>query len=138
MALARPIVLAHGENTLFKGNAMQIITKFGLIVVATLAAVPVLAQTANGPDSRCLLVSNVYASHASDPKAKQIAQAAQLFYGGRVSTLGTARVQADLAAQRKQISTANSGATMTACARAMERSLNALQAASAPPQKGKP
>jgi len=88
-------------------------------------------------NARCLLVSNLFANAAKEAKAKEVANAAKLFYGGRVSALPTAQISAALAAQHKQVTPANAGSTMNACAQAMERALKNIQAASASLQPGK-
>lgn len=98
---------------------------------ALLASVGAAEASAQGMDMnvRCLLVSNAFANAAKDAKAKEVANAAKLFYGGRVSTLPGAQLQASLLAQQKQISPANVGTTMTACAQNMDRALKTIQAA---------
>lgn len=99
-----------------------------LVLLASLGAAEAPAQ---GMDTnvRCLLVSNAFANAAKDAKAKEVANAAKLFYGGRVSTLPGPQLQASLVAQQKQLTPANVGTTMTACAQNMDRALKTIQAA---------
>jgi hypothetical protein len=107
-----------------KPRLMLVLTFVGMIVPA-----PLMAQ-ATASDVKCLLVSNAFAKAAKEAKAKQLAQTAMLFYGARVSALPTARMRETLLAQRKLITPANAGTTMTACARSMEGSLRNLQTVS--------
>jgi hypothetical protein len=97
-----------------------------ILAPAILFAAPAAAQDVMS-DTRCLMVSNVFSKGAKDPKAKQVAGSALLFYGGRVSNLSSAQIQAAFAAQQKLVTPANAGSIMTACANSMQRSLQMLQ-----------
>jgi hypothetical protein len=101
---------------------------FKLFVATAVLAVPtsVISQMPQG-DAGCLLVSNLFARSEPDAKGKQIAQAANLFYGARVSALPATQIRVALLSQRKLITKANAGPAMTACARAMDSSLKNLQ-----------
>lgn len=89
--------------------------------VALLASTPAAAQATN--DVKCLLASNLYSKAAKDPKARTIAEASKYFYLGRVSgRLNEPQVRAQMAAQTKTITAANSGNVMNACVRQMQGS----------------
>ena len=97
----------------------------------SLLAVPAFAPaTAQGRvnDVQCLLVSNLYATQAKEPKAKQIATSSASFYAGRVSQLANGRLRAAMIAQDKQINPQNAGAFMNSCAQAMTASMTSIQA----------
>ncbi len=102
-----------------------------LFALAAAWALGATGASAQGMDSnvRCLLVSNAFSNGAKDAKAKSLANAAKLFYGGRVSALPQSQIQAGLTAQRQQITAANAGQIMAACAQAMDRALKSIQAA---------
>jgi hypothetical protein len=114
-------------------NKLIIALAVGSAVILSGAAV---AQPAVS-DARCLVVSNIFANGAKDPKAKDIANSARLFYGGRLSARNNARVEREIATQMKQITGANAGPIMNACAQAMSRSLATLEAAGRRSQTGK-
>ncbi len=99
-----------------------------LVLLAGLGATGAQAQSVD--NVRCLLASNLFANGAKDTKAKTLANAARLFYAGRVSALPGAQIQVALTSQQKLLTPANAGPTMTACAQNMDRALKALQAAS--------
>ena len=100
-------------------------------------ATPSFAQD-TASDVRCMLVSNLFANSDKDPQAKQIASAASLFYGGRVSLLPNTTVQSGLAAELKQITSANAAPTMNACAKRMTEGLKELQTSSGKLKPEKP
>ena len=107
-----------------------------LALLASLGATGAHAQSVD--NVRCLLASNLFANGAKEAKAKTLANAARLFYAGRVSALPGAQVQAGLTSQQKLLTPANAGTTMTACAQNMDRALKTLQAASQKQQPAKP
>ena len=108
-----------------------LITAASFIAMLGAFAAPALAQN-TASDVRCLLVSNVFANSEKNPKAKQVASAASLFYSGRVSALPDATIHSSLEAEAKQLTVANAAPTMTACAQRMTRALQQLQ-----PSEGK-
>ena len=117
--------------------------KYASIKAAALLLAASLAVTgaeAQGMDAnvRCLLASNLFANGSKDAKAKTLANAARLFYAGRISALPAAQIQAALASQQKLLTPANAGPTMTACAQGMDRALKSLQAAGQKLQPQKP
>ena len=104
-------------------------------LIVTVVALPVLALSApleaasgTNADVRCLLVSNLYGNNADDAKAKDVANSAKLFFGGRVSGLSGAELEAAMLIERDKIKPDNASAAMTDCAREMERALKAIQA----------
>ncbi len=97
-----------------------------LAALAIVAPVPAAAQGANS-DIRCLVVSNLFAKAAKEAKAKEVASSAMLFYGGRVSALSNAQIEAGLLAQGKLVTAANAPTTMNECAQAMNRGVQKLQ-----------
>lgn len=106
------------------------------IALAAGFAAPSSAQD-KASDVRCMLVSNVFANNGKDPQAKQFASAANLFYSGRVSALPSATISTALAAEAKQLTTANAAPIMNACAERMTESLKQLQTLGAELQEKK-
>ena len=98
---------------------------FSLLVAPAIA--PALAQGRMN-DVQCLLVSNLYATQAKEPKAKQIATSSASFYAGRVSQLANGRLRAAMIAQDKQINPQNAGAIMNSCAQVMTASMTSIEA----------
>ncbi len=99
-----------------------------LAIAVVLATTPAAVGAQGGSDDvRCLMVSNIFAKSAKEPKAKQIAQSAKLFYGGRASQLAAADLEAAMVAQKDRIGAANAGALMNACAQSMDQSLKTIQ-----------
>ena len=106
------------------------ITWSALSIALAAATVPAAAEAQSvADDVRCLMVSNVFAKAATEAKAKQIAQSAKLFYGGRASQLSMGDLKEAMAAQQARIDAANAGETMKACAQAMDKSLKSIQSA---------
>jgi hypothetical protein len=108
--------------------------KSASIVSAALAALASVAPTQAaaqnmGSDVRCLIVSNLFAKNAKEAKARTLASSVRLFYGGRVSALSAAQIQSAVVAQQKQVTSANAGTTMNACAQSMDQALRKIQAA---------
>ncbi|MDP9413109.1 MAG: hypothetical protein M3Q08_03240 [Pseudomonadota bacterium] len=99
-----------------------------LAIAVVLATTPAaVGAQGGGDDVRCLMVSNIFAKSAKEPKAKQIAQSAKLFYGGRASQLAAADIEAAMIAQKDRIDAANAGALMNACTKSMDQSLKTIQ-----------
>ena len=105
--------------------------------VAALASSPA-AGAPRGEDVRCLMVSNIFSKNATDPKAKQVARSAMIFYGGRVSASPGGEVEAAMTAQTSEIAAANAGAIMKRCAQAMDQGIKSIQAAGQKLQAAKP
>ena len=90
--------------------------------------VPATAQDPNR-DARCLMVSNIFSKSAKDPKERQAAGLASLFYLGRLDArLTPAQLEATFVAQKKTITARNAVPTMNACAQYMGQKSQALQA----------
>ena len=102
-------------------------TLFVPLAAAAGLAAPAAAQNMNN-DVRCLIVSNLFAKNAKEAKARTLASSVRLFYGGRVSALSAAQIQAGVVAQQKQLTPANIGTTMNGCARSMDQALKKIQA----------
>ena len=101
-----------------------------ILVLAALMAAPALAQTAE-QDVRCLIVSNIFSQTEKDAGKRQVANAARLFYLGRVDArIAGPALRNTLVAQAKGITAENAGPAMTACARSMQGKMAALQALS--------
>ncbi len=91
-------------------------------------ATPASAQS-TASDAKCLMVSNVFAKAATDPKAREAANLASFFYLGRLDGRLSASQLADaLIAQQKGLTAANAGPVMNECNRFMARRSAALQA----------
>jgi hypothetical protein len=78
-----------------------------------------------------MLLSNVFSQQAKEPKTKQLASTAMLFYGARVSSHPSEQIKAAIGAQNQKMTPAEAGLAMTQCARAMESSLKTLQSIAA-------
>ena len=116
---------------------MRIRAVAGLSAAIVLAALPAPAA-AQSADVRCLLVSNLYSVAAKDQKARGVAEVAKYYYLGRVyGRMTDAQLKAQMQALQKVVTPANSGPTMTACARSMQAAASTIQrvAAQAAPRK---
>ena len=89
------------------------------------------AQTAS--DAQCIVVSNVFAAQAKDPKAQKIAEASLYFYLGRIgSQMTSAQLKTLLEAQAKMLTSQNAGSTMEKCAAAIQAKVTMLQSMAGP------
>jgi hypothetical protein len=99
-----------------------------ILLLAALTAAPAVAQTAE-QDVRCLIVSNIFSQSEKDAAKRQVANAARLFYLGRVDArIAGPALKNSLVTQAKGITAENAGPAMTACARSMQGKMAALQA----------
>ena len=81
-------------------------------------------------DVRCLLVSNVFANAATDPRARQAASAASAFYLGRIDDrLSSAALGAALVSEQKLLTRANSSREMQACSARLAQAEKKVHAA---------
>jgi len=96
------------------------------------------AQTAS--DAQCIVLSNAFSGQATDPKAKEIAEASLYFYLGRVGNLTAAQLKTMLDAQAKTITQASAGPAMQKCAAAIQAKVDLLKtiAATSKPATPKP
>ena len=107
---------------------MKLITQaaFGLALTA-FAAAPAFAQGIN--DVRCLLVSNLFAKAAKDPKQKTVAEISKYYYLGRIQgRLNAAQLKAQALVQVKSLTPKTAGAAMTACAKQLQASARSVEA----------
>ena len=91
-------------------------------------ATPASAQS-TASDAKCLIVSNVFAKAATDPKAREAAKLASFFYLGRLDgRVPVSQLEAALIAQQKGLTAANAGPVMNECNQFIARRSAALQA----------
>lgn len=87
------------------------------IGLSLFAAAPAAAQSVD-QDVRCLLLGNFFTKTEKDPAKRQLAQAASLYYLGRLDgRVSAAALRAQVQAQGSALRTQNVGVLMTACAR---------------------
>lgn len=99
---------------------------------AAAAAVP--APTTAG----CLLVSNIFAKHATEEKDRSLGQLLVYFFMGRIDDRTSEdRLKLDLQEQRRAINDSNATALVNACLQEMQSKAQMLEAASQKLQQGK-
>jgi hypothetical protein len=117
-------MMRRNEN---RRHAVTILARAAIALTAVAVAAPASAQAVN--DVRCLLVSNLFAKAGKDQKQRTTAEAAGYYYLGRIhGRMKPAQLKAQMVAQSKAVTAANSGATMSACARQLQASLKTAQA----------
>ena len=100
--------------------------------VASATAVP--APTTAG----CLLVSNVFAKHATDEKDRSLGQLLVYFFMGRIDDrMSEDRLKLELSERRRAINDSNATALLNACLHEMQAKAQMLEAASQKLQQGK-
>lgn len=107
---------------------------FAAALIASVTVAPASAQTVPD-DTRCLLLSNIYARGAKEEEGRRTANLALMFYLGRLD--GRASPTAVAAGMRAQAATVDqkaSGPQMTECATRVARAQQAMQAAAEPPK----
>lgn len=98
------------------------------------AAAAVPAPTTAG----CLLVSNVFAKHATDEKDRTLGQLLVYFFMGRIDDRTSEdQLKLALGEQRRAINDSNATALMNACLRQMQAKAQMLEVASQKLQQGK-
>ena len=101
-------------------------TAFAAVAVA-ITATPASAQALN--DVRCLLVSNLFAKGAKDPKQRTIAEVSKYYYLGRIQgRMNAAQLKAQALAQAKSLTPATAGTAMTACAKQLQAAARSVEA----------
>ncbi len=99
---------------------------------ASVAAVP--APTTAG----CLLVSNIFAKHATDEKDRSLGQLLVYFFMGRIDDrMNEDELKLALRQQRRVINDSNATALLNACLHEMQAKAQMLEAASQKLQQGK-
>ena len=105
---------------------------FTAALIVAVAASPASAQSV-ADDTRCLLLSNVYAKADKEEQSRRIANQSLMFYLGRLDGRASATdIAAGVRAQAATVDPKTSGAQMSACAARMGRAQQALQAATNP------
>lgn len=86
----------------------------------------------------CLLVSNIFAKHATQEKDRSLGQLAVYFFMGRIDNrTNEDELKLALAEQRRAINDSNATALMNACLHEMQTKAQMLEAASQKLQQGK-
>ena len=108
---------------------MRMFVRAAFVVAATaMAAPPASAQAVN--DVRCLLVSNLFARAAKDPKAKAVAEASKYYYLGKLQgRVSPAQLKAQAIAQAKTVNAKDAGPFMNACAKQLQTTVQTTEAA---------
>lgn len=109
---------------------IPILAASALFLATGAAAVP------SATDARCVVLSNVYASDTSDPKAQKIAEAAFYFYLGRIGQVTAIEIKSMFEQQGKTITDASAGGLMDGCVKEFQSRLQLIQSLGSPaPQK---
>jgi hypothetical protein len=106
-------------------------------ILAATAALFVTTGAAAAPsanDARCVVLSNVYASDATDPKAQKVAEASFYFYLGRIGPATAAEIKTMFEQQGKTITDATAGGLMDGCVKEFQARLQLIQSLGSPPR----
>lgn len=99
-----------------------------IVAGVTLAAGPASAQAVN--DVRCLLVSNLFAKAAKDPKAKALAEATKYYFLGKLQgRISSAQLRTQAVAEAKSITPKGAGPVMNACAKQLQGTVISVESA---------
>lgn len=107
---------------------MKLLVRTAFAAVAM--AVMVTPASAQAPlnDVRCLLVSNLFAKGAKDPKQRTLAEVSKYYYLGRIQgRLNAAQLKAQALAQAKTLTPATAGTAMTACAKQLQAAARSVE-----------
>ena len=104
-----------------------------ILAAAALFTATGAAAAPSAHDARCVVLSNVYASDTSDPKAQKIAEAAFYFYLGRIGPATGAEIKTMFAQQGKTITDATAGGLMDGCVKEFQSRLQLIQSLGTPP-----
>jgi hypothetical protein len=107
---------------------VRMLVRSALVVVAiAVAAPPASAQAVN--DVRCLLVSNLFAKAAKDPKAKALAEASKYYYLGKLQgRVSPAQLKTQAIAQAKTVNAKDAGPFMNDCAKQLQSTVQTTEA----------
>jgi hypothetical protein len=105
-----------------------------LALAAALLASAGTASAQSAGDIRCIVVSNAFASQATDSNEKKVAESALYFYLGRVGDgLTPARLKSLLDTETKGLSEKTAGAEMDKCVAAIQAKIKMMQDLAQPP-----
>lgn len=107
---------------------------------ASLTQAPAAAGAAVPPPTTagCLLVSNIFAKHATEEKDRSLGQLLVYFFMGRIDDRTSEdQLKLDLQQQRRVINDSNATALVNACLHEMQSKAQMLQGASQKLQQGK-
>ena len=86
------------------------------------------AAAQSATDAQCILLSNIFAKEAKDPKQQKAAEAAFYFYLGRVGDSATAaQLKTLFDTQGKTITDKTAGETMNKCVQGLQAKVDLLQ-----------
>ena len=98
------------------------------LAAVTLTAQPASAQAVN--DVRCLLVSNLFAKAAKEPKAKALAEASKYYFLGKLQgRISSAQLKTRAVAEAKSITPKGAGPVMNACAKQLQGTVISVESA---------
>jgi hypothetical protein len=104
-----------------------------ILAAATLFTATGAAAASSANDARCFVLSNVYASDTSDPKAQKIAEAAFYFYLGRIGPATGAEIKTIFEQQGETITDSTAGGLMDRCVKEFQSRLQLIQSPGPPP-----
>ncbi len=105
-----------------------------LALAAALLATAGPAAAQSTGDIRCIVVSNAFASQATDANAKKVAESAIYFYLGRIGdAIPPARLKTLLDTETKALSEKTAGAEMDKCVTAIQAKIKMMQDLAPPP-----
>ena len=105
-----------------------------MALAAALLASAGTASAQSAGDIRCIVVSNAFASQATDSNEKKVAESALYFYLGRVGDgLTPALLKSLLDTETKGLSEKTAGAEMDKCVAAIQAKIKMMQDLAPPP-----
>ena len=105
----------------------RIITLLGGLGLILTAAAPASAQAID-PDVKCFIASDIFSKNEQDPKRRQVAMVANIFFFGRMDArLSAAQLKTQIIAVGRLLKPADLPVVMTDCAKRVQDRQRALQ-----------
>ena len=99
------------------------------LALVSSATMPGVASAQTVSDEvRCVMLSNALASGSSNPRGRQIGASVGAYFMGRLDARQPAQVKAALAAQKRQVPSAQAATMMNACVTRASRAEAQLRA----------
>lgn len=110
-----------------KLNVTAHLNAAALAILAALVPSTAGAQTI-ADEVRCVMLSNALATGSSNPRGRQIGASVGSYFMGRLDARAPAQVKAALAAQKRQVASAQAATMMDACVKRASRAEAQLRA----------
>jgi hypothetical protein len=99
-----------------------------LAVLASVATPGIAGAQTVSDEVRCVMLSNALASGSNNPRGRQIGASVGAYFMGRLDARRPAEIKAALAAQKRQVSSAQAATMMNACVMRASRAETHLRA----------